>query len=187
VNRMKIGKAMQYKELYDREKKKRGMGDAAFGRDQAVRATRYKEMKDDGRARLHPARWEREPFVEPREYWSETPLKRDQVFRHLQLAHLGAEGQIRENVIVRMHDTQLDVTLGQMSGPDFVKTSQQGRADDGEEPKSIWQIHEALLNYATAMHSLWPFNYAHLVIQRILVESRFGETVCAEEKDRVRC
>jgi hypothetical protein len=53
---MSLGKAMKYKELYDKEKAKRGEGDAAFGKDQRVKATKYRAMKDDGRKRLHPAR-----------------------------------------------------------------------------------------------------------------------------------
>jgi hypothetical protein len=56
VNKMSLGKAMKYKELYDKEKAKRGVGDAAFGKDQRVKATKYRAMKDDGRKRLHPAR-----------------------------------------------------------------------------------------------------------------------------------
>lgn len=66
---MDIGQAMKYKELYDKEEAKRGMGNAAYGKDQRVRATKYPAMKDDGRKRLHPARTERMPFVEPHVYW----------------------------------------------------------------------------------------------------------------------
>jgi hypothetical protein len=46
------------------------------------------------------------PFVPPGDYWKDTPTKREQVFRHVPLAHLGAEGQLSEKVIVRAHDLQ---------------------------------------------------------------------------------
>jgi hypothetical protein len=52
-------------------------------------------------------RHERLPFVPPADYWKDTPMKRDQVFRHVPLAHLGAEGQLSEKVIVRAHDLQV--------------------------------------------------------------------------------
>lgn len=63
VNKMDIGQAMKYKELYDKEEAKKGMGDAAYGKDQRVRATKYPAMKDDGRKRLHPARYCLKPFI----------------------------------------------------------------------------------------------------------------------------
>ena len=50
---------------------------------------------------------ERLPFVPPADYWKGTPMKRDQIFRHVPLAHLGAEGQLSEKVIVRAHDLQV--------------------------------------------------------------------------------
>jgi hypothetical protein len=45
--------------------------------------------------------------VPPGDYWKDTPTKREQVFRHVPLAHLGAEGQLSEKVIVRAHDLQV--------------------------------------------------------------------------------
>jgi len=104
---MTIDEAMRYKELYDKEKLRKGMGDAKYGRDPRVRSTKYQAMRDDGRKHLHPARNERMPFVEPKDYWPDIPTKREQVFRHIQLAHLGAEGQLKESVIVRAHDLQV--------------------------------------------------------------------------------
>jgi hypothetical protein len=69
--------------------------------------------------------------------------------------------------------------------PDFLKTAgSKDKKEDGDDPKGIWQIHEALVNYATLMHVLWPYHYAWLNIWRLLVEVRFGELVSADERDR---
>jgi len=73
-----------------------------------------------------------------------------------------------------------------VSSPDFVKASTSDRRDDYEEPKAMWQVHEALYNYDVLMHSLWPTNYAPLVIRHVLVEQRYGELACSAEKDRVK-
>ncbi len=54
---MSITRCMKIKDMLEKEKNKQGMGDAAFGMDQRVRATKYPAMKDDGRKRLHPARY----------------------------------------------------------------------------------------------------------------------------------
>lgn len=126
-------------------------------------------MRDNGRDKLHPARNERSPFVPPCEYWKDMPVRREQVYRHIQLAHLGAEGQIKENIIVKLHDAGVEVTLAQLQSPNFVKTK---RKDGEDGPTEIWQVHDALTNYAALMHSLWPTNFAPLVIQKILVDSR---------------
>jgi hypothetical protein len=69
--------------------------------------------------------------------------------------------------------------------PDFVKTAAKGKGDENDDPKGMWQIHEALVNYATLMHVLWPYHYAFLVIYRLLVEVRFGELISGNERDRV--
>jgi hypothetical protein len=80
---------------------------------------------------------------------------------------------------------QLDVSLNMVCSPDFLKTAgSKDKKEEGDDPKGIWQIHEALVNYATLMHVLWPYHYAWLNIWRLLVEVRFGELVSADERDR---
>jgi hypothetical protein len=80
---------------------------------------------------------------------------------------------------------QLDVSLNMVCSPDFLKTDgRKDKKEDSDDPKGIWQIHEALVNYATLMHVLWPYHYAWLNIWRLLVEVRFGELVSADERDR---
>ncbi len=77
------------------------------------------------------------------------------------------------------------VSLNMVCSPDFLKTAgSKDKKDDSDDPKGIWQIHEALVNYATLMHVLWPYHYAWLNIWRLLVEVRFGELVSADERDR---
>ena len=117
---------------------------------------------------------ERSPFVPSTEYWKDMPVRREQVYRHIQLTHLGAEGQVKEGVIVKMHDTGVEVTLSQFQSPNFIKTKKQDKKEGDDEPTQVWQVNDALVNYAAVMHSLWPTNFAPLVIQKILVDSRYG-------------
>ena len=72
-----------------------------------------------------------------------------------------------------------------VSSPDFIKASGKDKKEDSEEPKAMWQVHDALCNYDAVMHSLWPTNFAPIVIRRVLADQRYGELVCSEEKDRV--
>jgi hypothetical protein len=110
--------------------------------------------------------------VPPTEYLKDMPVRREQVYRHIELTHLGAEGEVKEGVIVKMHDTGVEVTLSQFQSPNFIKTKKQDKKEGDDEPTQVWQVNDALVNYAAVMHSLWPTNFAPLVIQKSLVDSR---------------
>ena len=104
---MSLSEIIKYKEHYEKEAEKRGVGGAIFGQDQKLKAKAFKKQNDNGSSKLHPARWERLPMVPPRKYWKKVPKKRDDIFRHLHLAHYGAEGMVNEATLVRLHDRYL--------------------------------------------------------------------------------
>ena len=101
---MSIAEIIQYKEHYEKEAEKRGVGGAIFGKDEKLKAKTFKKQKDNGYNKLHKARWERLPMSTPRKYWKKVPKKREDIFRHLHLAHYGAEGLVNEATLVRLHD-----------------------------------------------------------------------------------
>jgi len=104
IKDMSITEIIQYKEHYEKEAEKRGIGGAIFGKDNKVKAKVFKKQKDNGYNKLHKARWERLPMSTPKKYWKKVPKRRDDIFRHLHLAHYGAEGLINEATLVRLHD-----------------------------------------------------------------------------------
>jgi hypothetical protein len=53
------------------------------------------------------------------------------------------------------------------------------------EATEVQQLQESVLNYATALHAIWPQDYAGLVIMRVLVEAKWGEVARDDEKKRV--
>ena len=186
IQGMSLSEIMKYKEHYELESQKRGVGAAIFGRDQRVKPRRYKSQRDDGVARLHPARWERLPMAEPKKYWRRVPKKRDEIFRHLHLAHYGADGLINEATLVKLHDRQVPVELSMLHGANFTRAKSQGQDSSAwAEPTEVRQLQEAVLNYATVMHILWPFDFGPLVIMRVLIECRWGEAAGSDEKARI--
>ena len=186
IQDMTLSEIMKYKEHYEREAQKRGMGAAIFGKDQKVKAKRYKAQRDDASTKLHPARWERLPMALPRKYWKRVPKKRDEIFRHIQLAHYGADGLVNEATLVKLHDRQVPVELSMLHAANFTKSKGQGEDNTPWiEPTEVRQLQEAVLNYATVMHTLWPFDYGPLVIMRVLVECRWGEAAGTDEKARI--
>ena len=187
IANMSLGEIIKYKEHFEKEAEKRGVGEAIFGRDQRLRSKQFPAQKDDGSSRLHPARWERLPMVEPKKYWKKVPKKREDIFRHLYLAHYGAEGLVNEATLVRLHDRQVPVELYMLHGANFtkLKVSQEDKSD-WAEPGEVRQLQVAVLNYATVMQILWPFDYGPLVIMRVLIESRWGEAGGGSEKSRIQ-
>jgi len=104
IKDMSITDIIQYKEHYEKEAEKRGVGGAIFGKDSKLKAKVFKQQKDNGYNKLHKARWERLPMSTPKKYWKKVPKKREDIFRHLHLEHYGAEGLVNEATLVRLHD-----------------------------------------------------------------------------------
>ncbi len=152
------------------------MGVAVFGRDKKRRAKKYKAMKDDGLGKLHPARFERLPFSDPAKWWKMVPEKRDEIYRHIRLEHYGA--QVSEATIVRLHDRRVMVELDM-----FMKGSVMKGGEKAGEVADVKRLQEAVANYAAVMQILWPPDYATAVITRVLVETRWGESM---EDDKLR-
>ena len=188
VEKTSLSRLIKLKELYEKEAEKKGVGAAIFGLDEKISTVSYKAKKDNGKDKLHPARWERLPLSEPRKYWRKVPKKREEIFRHLNLSHYGAEGLINEATLVRLHDRQVPVELNMLHAANFTRSSK-GAGEQKEEwtdPAEVRQLQEAVLNYTVVMQVLWPFDYGPLVITRVLVESRWGEAAGDNDKERVR-
>jgi len=175
---------MSYKKEWVGQVEARGDGEAVFGKDSKPRAVKYAKKKDDGVTKLHEARWARLPLSEPEAYWKKVPKKREHVYRHISLAHYGAEGLIPEAAIVKMHDRQVPIELKMLHSANFGKVLKGKEKSDWAEPSEIRHLQEAVTNYATIMQVLWPFDFGPLVIQRVLVECKWGDA--AGDNDKLR-
>ena len=173
VNSLSLGKLLQYKEHYEKEAEKKGLGSAVFGRDTKIKKTKYKKMTDNGQTKLHPARFARLPLVPPKKYWRHVPKRRGNIFRHFPVAHYGVEGQVAETTYVRMHDRQVPVELDL-----FTKVPSE------KDCFAAMRLQQGVVNYAIGMHSIWPTDYSPLVIIKVLVENRWGESVTDDEKTK---
>jgi hypothetical protein len=167
---MTLDMLLRCKEQYEKEAEKKGLGSAVYGRDVKVRPKTFKKMTDDGRRKLHPARWERLPVVEPKKYWGQLPTKRDQIFQHIPLQHYGLDGQISELTVVRMHDRKVPVELEMLTR---------------EKITEVKHCMEAIVNYAVVCQTLWPTDYGPLVIMKVLTDSIWGEGSGLSEKQKV--
>ena len=183
VSRLSWPTLMALQDRYEKEAEKKGVGSAIYGKDRRLKKIRFRGRSDDGYAKLHRARWLRLPMAAPDKYWKRVPRTHEQRFRHLQLAHYGAESQINEKVILSLHDRQVPIELKALLRSNFHKDG--GKAADMAEPAEVRHLQEAVCNYMTACHVLWPFDYGPLVILRVLIENRWGEAAGSDMKERV--
>jgi len=183
VGRLSWPTLMALQDRYEKEAEKKGVGSAIYGKDRRLKKIRFRGKADDGYAKLHKARWLRLPMAAPDKYWRKVPRAHEQRFRHLQLAHYGAESQINEKVILSLHDRQVPVELKMLLRGNYHRDS--GKGTDLAEPAEVRHLQEAVCNYMTACHVLWPFDYGPLVILRVLIENRWGEAAGGDMRERV--
>jgi hypothetical protein len=175
VQKLSLGKLMRYKEIYEKEAEKQGLGAALYGKDQKAKKQKFKAATDDGHTKLHKARFCRLPLVQPKKYYKMVPKRRPEIYRHFPLDHYGADNQVSEQTVVRMHDRQVPVDLDAFVRAGYLK---------GGELCYLW-LQQGLLNYAAIMHSLWPTDYSPHVMLRILAECKWGEAAGGDRKQQM--
>jgi hypothetical protein len=166
---MSMSKLMKLKTEFEKENVKKGVGAAVYGMDKKPKPKRYKAMKDDGETKLHPARFEGQPRLEPAKYWQLVPTTRSEIFRHLPLKHLGIEG-VPETAIVKMHNRKVPMELAMLSR---------------ETITEVRHVEKAVTVYVMLLHCLHPFDYSGLVLQKVLAESGWARSLGEVEKDKV--
>lgn len=162
---LSMTKLMKMKELFEKEQEKKGLGAAIFSKDRKPKARKYKKMTDDGEKKLHPARFESMPRVDPKEYWDLVPTNRPEIFRHMPLQHLGID-DMPESTVVKMHDRKVPVELDMMA----------------REVKTMRQAQMAVCNYVTVLRCLHPIDMGGMTIQLVLTEAGWAETIGETDK-----
>ncbi len=168
---------MGFKVQYDKESERRNLGEDIFLRDGVTRKIRFKAQSDNGTTKLHLARNLRLPLVHPKEYYKNVPNRRDVIVRNFPMDHYGLTGQIKDDVIGKLHNRTV-VTTFDSYGKSTVKPGKSGKFADQS------QLEEGLLNYTCANHAIWPMDYSAFAIWRTLVDAKWGATVTADEKKK---
>ncbi len=71
VEAMDLGKLLKFKEHYEKEAERKGLGMAASGRDAKPKKIKFRSKTDDSHLKLHPARFCRQPLSQPKDYWNQ--------------------------------------------------------------------------------------------------------------------
>jgi hypothetical protein len=160
------------KRAYEKEEALKDLGEEAVARDSKAKKIKYKAGCDDGKKRLHKARWNRQPLSAPEVYYKHVPKKHDTIIRNFPLEHYGVAGQIPEAVLGHMHNRAVKVSLDSFCKSTFKAAKGGERAGKYAD---MFQLLEAVTNYGIALHALWPSDYTGWVFMKVLTQAKWGE------------
>lgn len=183
VNRRDFGQLLQFEKLFRERRKLEGKSDAMFGDDEAPPSKKFKAGRDNRLTEFHEASFQRLPVATQAAYWNLVPRRREHVYRAIPLQQCGAENQVNEMAVIRMHDRRAPVTLKMFFAKNYSRRPvQSAEAVDGdwESPIKLRALQEALLNHAAVSRSLWPMDFTPDVIGRILVVNNWGGAAGSE-------
>lgn len=129
-------------------------------KDELPPRVKFAEGKDDGQEKLHPARWLRLPFTDPKKYYDQVPMKHDHKYKNLALEFGGCNSNLSDRTIHLMHDRRNVLEMKHfMSENSSVSTrpmKEIRRKEDEElvtlsdynwvEPQSVRQVMSCLKN-----------------------------------------
>ena len=163
----------------------------SFTRDKKPPSTTYKKEKDDSYKKLHPARFQRYPLSNIKDWWKKVPRIRSHQFKNLPLQFSGAHNKLTQKTIQLMHDRTKPLTFKHFHTGNLNVASKplkkiEKREDDEvystldfnwEAPSNLSQVTDALLNYSTVLMHLWPYDQTGLIIMRVL--NKYNQIACA--------
>ena len=177
---------------FDKQNLKAIDGDlsSSFIPDRKPKTTTFKKSKDNGFKKLHPARFQRLPLSNIKEWWKHVPKIRSHQYKNLDLKFSGGNNKLTQKTIQALHDRtkclQFKMFLSSnvnVSNKPVKKIER--REDEGivstldfawENPTSLSQITDGMLNYCTALHHVWPYDPTGLIIMRIVNKYNFASS-----------
>ena len=183
LNKMSMGEVLDLVKL-KREAEQASLGETSskYSKDRAPKEKTYREQSDDGFKTLHKARFLRAPLSSTGKWWKHVPTTRSHIYKNLPLKFSGSQGKISEKTIGTMHDRAKSLTIKNFHSQNACVTAKPMRKierkdSEGlvtlydyswEEPSSLAEFTEALVNYMVALQQLWPLDPTALIMLRLI-------------------
>jgi hypothetical protein len=170
-----------YMKQVDSLEKKKNLGEEVFAKDGKPEKIHFKAKTDNGVNKLHLARTLRLPVAHPKHWFKIIPKKRDEIVRNFPMDHLGLTGHIPDDVIGRLHNRSVKITLDlfcKSTHHEAVGSQKAGKYSD------IHQIRAGINHFCLALHCIWPYDYTGLVITEVLNEAHWAEEATADQRKR---
>ncbi len=170
-----------YMKQVDSLEKKKNLGKEVFAKDGKPEKIHFKAKTDNGVNKLHLARTLRLPVAHPKHWFKIIPKKRDEIVRNFPMDHLGLTGHIPDDVIGKLHNRSVKITLDlfcKSTHHEAVGSQKAGKYSD------INQIRAGINHFCLALHCIWPYDYTGLVITEVLNEAHWAEEVTSDQRKR---
>jgi hypothetical protein len=141
-----------------------------FAKDGKPEKIHFKAKTDNGVNKLHLTRALRLPVAHPKHWFNMIPKKRDEVVRNFPMDHLGLTGHIPDDVMGKLHNRSVKITLDlfcKSTHHEAVGNQKAGKYSD------IHQIRAGINHFCLALHCIWPYDYTGLVITEVLNEAHW--------------
>ena len=175
---------------FDRENLKSIEGDlsSSFNPDTKPKTTTFKKARDNGFKKLHSARWQRYPLADIKDWWKFMPKTRPHLYKNLDLKFMGGNNKLTQKTLQGLHDRTKCLTFKMFLSANVNVANKpvkkiEKREDEGivstldyawENPTSLSQISDGLLNYSTALMHVWPYDPTAIILMRIINKYNFA-------------
>jgi len=183
VNSIDLNNLLSIAKL-DRENLKALDGDlsSSFNPDKKPKSTTFKKQKDDGFKHLHLARFQRLPLAKMEKWWKLVPRVRTHQYKNLELKFSGCNNKLTQKTIQSLHDRTKVLQFKHFHAANVNVSAKpvkkiEKREEEGivstldfawENPTTIAQVADTLLNYSTALFQLWPYDPTGLILMRVV-------------------
>ena len=174
----------------DRENLKALDGDlsSSFNPDKKPKSTTFKKQKDDGFKHLHLARFQRLPLAKMEKWWKLVPKVRTHQYKNLELKFSGCNNKLTQKTIQSLHNRTKVLQFKHFHAANVNVSAKpvkkiEKREEEGivstldfawENPTTIAQVSDTLLNYTTALFQLWPYDPTGLILMRVINKFNFA-------------
>jgi len=176
-----LNEAIMLKSTLDAKASKENLGEEVFSKDGKPATKRYKKKSDNSTSKLHAACFNRQPLTHPKNFYHMVPKKRVPIVRNFPMDHVGLTGQVSENLIGKLHNRTVKVTLDQFCKATHHDAKGSSKAGKYSDPH---QIRAGLINYCLLLTQIWPNDYSGLVMFKVLEDELWANGVTADDKKR---
>ena len=158
-----------YKLQKESEKAEKDEGDASGLREGKHPRIMFKEQEDDRRSKFHTASFLRLPLAAHKKWFKKMPIKRTPFVKNMGLEFTGSQNKLTDVTIKKLHSRTKPLEMKHFFAGNLNVTNKKTevrKVQDGSvettfdfawtNPASVGGIQEALINYACAIHPLWP-------------------------------
>ena len=199
INQMSMSEVLDLVKL-KRAADQANIGEASsrFSKDKPPKPRKFKEETDDSVRHLHKARFLRAPLSDLKKWWRMMPAARSHIYKTIPLKFSGSQSKISDKTIGFLHDRAKALTIKNFHSQNVcvaakpMKKIERKDAEglvtlfdySWEEPSSLAEFTEALINYISAMQQLWPLDPTGIIMLR-LINTYKWVSVAYELKEKV--